>query len=54
MNYSQLDREVLAIVFGVNYFRKFLLGKSFFLVTDNEPLTTSTVYSGSLAKDFTF
>ncbi|XP_054276486.1 uncharacterized protein K02A2.6-like [Macrosteles quadrilineatus] len=39
MNYSQLDREALAIIFGVNHFYNYLLGKKFILVTDNEPLT---------------
>ena len=38
-NYSQLDREALAIIFGVSHFHKFLLGRHFCLVTDNEPLT---------------
>jgi len=39
INYSQLDREALAIIFGVNHFYNYLLGKKFILVTDNEPLT---------------
>lgn len=38
-NYSQLDREALAIVFGVNHFFNYLFGLRFTLVTDNEPLT---------------
>ena len=40
-NYSQLDREALAIIFGVSHFHKFLLGRHFCLVTDNEPLKIS-------------
>lgn len=38
-NYSQLDREALAIVFGVNYFHDYLYGRQFTLVTDNQALT---------------
>lgn len=38
-NYSQLDREALAIVFGVTHFYNFLFGKHFTLITDNQPLT---------------
>ncbi|KAI5715463.1 hypothetical protein M8J77_016422 [Diaphorina citri] len=38
-NYSQLDREALAIVFGVTHFYNYLFGKHFTLVTDNQPLT---------------
>lgn len=39
MNYSQLDREALAIIFGVTHFYNYLFGKHFMLVTDNEPLS---------------
>lgn len=38
-NYSQLDREALAIVFATNHFFNYLFGKKFKLVTDNRPLT---------------
>lgn len=38
-NYSQLDREALAIIFGVTHFYNYLFGKNFTLITDNEPLT---------------
>lgn len=37
-NYSQLDREALAIVFSVDYFYQYLFGKPFMLITDNQPL----------------
>jgi len=37
-NYSQLDREALALVFGVTKFHMFLFGRKFNLVTDNKPL----------------
>jgi len=36
--YSQLDREALAIMFGVRRFRQFLIGRKFLLLTDNAPL----------------
>lgn len=39
MNYSQLDREALAIVFGATRFYNYVFGTKFVLVTDNEPLT---------------
>ncbi|UYV73223.1 K02A2.6-like [Cordylochernes scorpioides] len=38
-NYSQLDREALAIVFGVDHFFDYLFGHKFTLITDNQPLT---------------
>ncbi|KAL1446335.1 hypothetical protein WDU94_012228 [Cyamophila willieti] len=38
-NYSQLDREALALVFGVTHFYNYLYGKHFTLITDNQPLT---------------
>lgn len=37
--YSQLEREALAIVFGIKKFHKFLYGRHFELVCDNKPLT---------------
>lgn len=36
--YSQLDKEVLAIIFGVRKFHKFIYGRPFKLVTDYKPL----------------
>jgi transposase InsO family protein len=38
-NYSQIDREALAIMFGVRKFRQYLYGKKFTLWTDNKPLS---------------
>ncbi|KAB0799268.1 hypothetical protein PPYR_07148 [Photinus pyralis] len=38
-NYSQLDREALAIVFTVNKFYNYVYGQQFTLITDNKPLT---------------
>jgi len=37
-NYSQLDREALAIVFAVDHFFKYLFARPFTLVTDNQPV----------------
>lgn len=39
-NYSQLDREALALVFGVKSFHQFVYGRSFILETDHKPLTS--------------
>ncbi|XP_050509696.1 uncharacterized protein K02A2.6-like isoform X1 [Diabrotica virgifera virgifera] len=37
-NYSQLEREALAIIFCVKKFHKFIYGRSFILVSDHQPL----------------
>ncbi|KAL7853111.1 hypothetical protein SRHO_G00188960 [Serrasalmus rhombeus] len=37
-NYSQLDKEGLAVVFGVTKFHKYLYGRQFVIVTDHKPL----------------
>ena len=37
-NYSQLDKEGAAIMFGVKRFHKYLYGRSFNIVTDHKPL----------------
>ena len=37
-NHAQIDREGLALICGVHYFHKYLVGRSFTLVTDHRPL----------------
>ena len=36
--YSQLDKESLAIIFGVKIFRHYLLGRKFIIYSDHKPL----------------
>ena len=38
-NYSTIEQELTAIVWGCKYFRPYLLGKSSTIVTDHKPLT---------------
>ena len=36
--YSQLDKEALAIVFGVKRFHQYIFGRKFSIVSDHKPL----------------
>lgn len=38
-NYSQLDKEALALIFAVKYFHQYIYGRRFILETDHKPLT---------------
>ena len=37
-NYSQIDKEALAIVFGVKHFHQYLFGQYFTIKSDHKPL----------------
>lgn len=49
-NYGQLDREGLALVFGVGRFYNYLFGRHLFLVTDNSPLSKIISHNRALPK----
>jgi len=39
VNYSTVEKEMFAIVWGIKHFRPYLFGHKFTIVTDHRPLT---------------
>ena len=47
INYSTVEKELLAVLFGINKFRYYLIGQKFMLEVDHQPLVYLSKFKGN-------
>jgi len=49
-NYATVKKEMLAVIWPVKYFRPYLFGRKFVIVTDHKPLTRLMIFKEPTSK----